>query len=402
MGDRRRFLQSLSFLPSWAFLGAPAAAGEETRALPDRDYFKELGVAPIINGAGTFTRLTASLMPPEVVRAIEYAARHYVRLEDLHDRVGERIAAFLGCEAAMVPSGAAAALTLGTAACLTGTDPDRIKRLPDTTGMKNEVIVQKSHRNGYDHAVRACGAKLVEVETAEELERAVNEKTAFLMFFNAWDTKGQIKVVEFAALGKKHGVPTFIDAAADVPPVENLSRFPQLGYDLVAISGGKGISGPQSAGLLLGRKDLIQAARLNTSPNSDSIGRGLKVSKEELLGMLVALELYLKRDHRAEWLEWEKRIQTMADTLKAVPGVTTEAFVPEIANHVPHLRIRWDESVIKKSSSDVVHLLREGSPSIEFVPTPSVAGSLEVASWMLQPGEAETVARCIASVLSST
>src|SRR5213078_3542619 len=190
-----------------------------------RDYFAELGVRPFINAAGTYTTLTASLMAPEVMQAIDYSSKHYVHLIELHDKVGERIASLIGCEAAMVTAGAASALTLGTAACITGTKEEFIRRLPDTTGMKNEVIVQKSHRYGYDHAVRNCGIRFVEVETRDELERAINGRTAMMLFFNANDQVGKIRSAEFAELGKKHSVPTFTDAAADVPPVDALSRY---------------------------------------------------------------------------------------------------------------------------------------------------------------------------------
>jgi L-seryl-tRNA(Ser) seleniumtransferase len=400
MVGRRSFLEAFATLPSFSGSWAAAAGARIPVSPDDRDYFNDLGVNRIINAAGTYTRLTASRMPEEVLSAMQYAARRFVRLDELHDRIGERIASLLGCEGAMVPAGAASGLTLGTAACLTGGDAERIQRLPDTTGMKHEVIVQKAHRNGYDHAVRACGVELVEVETAADLEQAVGERTAMMIFFNAWEPQGRIQVRDWVALGKKHGIPTFIDAAADVPPVENLFRFTEMGFDLVTISGGKGIRGPQSAGLLLGRKDLIQAARLNTSPHSDSIGRGMKVNKEELLGMLVALELYLKRDHLADWKEWELRVETMAEIVGSVPGVTTETYVPEIANQVPHLRIRWDPDQVRVPLTEAVQKLRDGLPSIEVVPRAADADSLEVASWMLEPGEAEIVGRRIVEVLS--
>jgi L-seryl-tRNA(Ser) seleniumtransferase len=391
MPNRRRFLQGVSALP---LVGAPSFA-----ASGKRDFYKELGVRPFINAAGTYTTLTASLMPREVVEAYEYASRQYVHLIELHDAVGQRIASLIGCEAAMVTAGAASALTLGTAACMTGTNQDFIRKLPDTTGMKTEVIIQKRHRYGYDHAVRNCGIRFVEVETKEELESAINERTAMMLFFNAADPNGQIKVAEFAQLGKKHSIPTFNDAAADVPPLENLSKYIKMGYDLVTFSGGKGIRGPQSAGLLLGRKDLIEAARLNTSPYSDSIGRGMKVNKEELLGMMVAVEIYLKKDHAAEWREWEKRIKTVADTVASIPSVTTERYVGEIANAVPTLRISWDSSVLKITPAEVVKLLREGEPSIELVP--GSRRNISVSVWMMQPGEAQIVARRLRQVLRS-
>jgi len=394
VSNRRRFLQGISALPLAGSLGNSATT---KNSVVKRDYFKELGVRPFINAAGTYTTLTASLMHPDVMQAIDYASKQFVHLPELHDRVGERIAQMVGCEAAMVPSGAAAALVVGTAACITGTNADFIHRLPDTTGMKNEVIVQKTHRYGYDHAVRACGVKMIEVETASELESAINDRTAMMLFFNANDPIGKIKAAEFAALGKKHNIPTFNDAAADVPPVENLSKYIKMGFDLVTFSGGKGIRGPQSAGLLLGRKDLIAAARMNTSPNSDSVGRGLKVNKEELLGMMAAIESYTKRDHAAEWREWEKRVKYIADTVTPLTGIKTETFVPEIANAVPHLRITWDESRIKLKVTDVKKKLLEGEPSIEVRPSgPEV---LEVAVWMMEPGEAQTVARRIREVL---
>jgi len=358
-----------------------------------RDFLTELGVRPIINGAGTYTMFTASLMPPEVVRAMETAARCFVRLDELHDAVGRRIAALLRCEAAMVSAGAFGALTLATAACTAGADPERIRRLPETSGMRNEVIIQKSHRFSYDHAVRNCGVSLIEVETREDLTRAVNERTAMLLFLNKNEPLGRITASEFVELGKRCGVPTLNDAAADVPPVDNLFTYTEMGFDLVAFSGGKGIRGPQGAGLLLGRADLIRAARLNTAPHSDTLGRGLKVSKEELVAMLVALELYLERDHDADWREWEARVKIIGDALAGVPGVTAERFVPRIANQVPHLRIRWHPGGPPIAPDAVARRLREGEPSIELVPVPEDASSLEVASWMLEPGEAEIVAR---------
>jgi L-seryl-tRNA(Ser) seleniumtransferase len=247
-----------------------------------RDFLNELGVPPVVNGAGTYTRLCGSLMLPEVVRAMAAVSRCYVRLDELHDAAGARIASLLGCDAAMVTSGAYAGLMLGTAACLTGDDPERITRLPDTSGMKDEVIVQKSHRFPYDHAIRNCGVRLVEVESREDLDRAVTERTAMLLFLNKAGPCGQITAAEFVRAARSCGVPTLNDAAADVPPAENLSLLLRTGFDLVTFSGGKGLQGPQSAGLLLGRADLIRAARLNTAPHSDTFGRGLKVSKEEI------------------------------------------------------------------------------------------------------------------------
>src|SRR5688572_24288341 len=227
MWNRRHFLELISGLPLVAgVIGAntvPVAAAPAGKG--KRDYFRVMGVRPFINAAGTYTAMTSSLMHPEVVEAINYASEHYVMLDELHDRVGERIASLVQSEAAMVTSGAASALTLGTAAVLTGSDRQKVVDLPNLEGMKSEVIIQKSHRFGYDHAVRNCGVKLVEVEGREELERAVSDKTAMMLFYNANNNVGPIKDQEFVELGKKHGVPTMNDCAADVPPVENLWRY---------------------------------------------------------------------------------------------------------------------------------------------------------------------------------
>ena len=394
MLDRRKFLGTAGALPL-----AGSAFHSGCSQPSGRDYFAELGVRTFLNAAGTYTFLTASLMPPEVMDAINYASRSFVVLNDLHDAVGSRIARLLDCEAAMVTSGAASALTLGTAACMTGTDPDRIRRLPETEGMKDEVIIQKSHRFGYDHAVRNCGVKLVEVESAEELEASVNDQTAMMLFLNYADPKGSIKREEFVALGKKHGVPTFNDAAADVPPPERLFEYTRLGFDLVTYSGGKGLRGPQSTGLLLGRKDLIDAARRNAPPNGDTIGRGMKVNKEEILGIMVAVERYLAIDPIEARQELDRRAQEIVAAVSGIPSVETEIEVPEIANNVPHIHIGWDEGQIGASVSDVVEQLRRGNPSIEV--TPSSKEKLIVNPFMLEMGESTIVARRIRECLES-
>jgi D-glucosaminate-6-phosphate ammonia-lyase len=396
MWSRRRFLENFSALPLLggftATSAAPAAAAASRKG---RDYFRELGVRPFINAAGTYTAMTASLMPPEVMEAINYASRQYVMLDELHDRVGQRIATLLRAEAAMVTAGAASALTLGTAAVLTGTDRQKIVDLPDLSRMKSEVIIQKAHRFGYDHAVRNCGVRLVEVETPEELERAVGEKTAMMLFYNNNNKEGRIPDEEFARLGKKHSVPTFNDAAADVPPVENFWKYTGMGFDLVAFSGGKGIRGPQSAGLLLGRKDLIEAARLSAPPNGNTVGRGMKVNKEEMLAMLVAVELFLQKDHAREQREFERRADLVRASATAVRGVKAEIFVPPIANHVPHVRITWD-GADEAAATAAVKAMLDGEPSIAIR---SEGPTLVVGVWMMQPGEERVVARRLRQVL---
>jgi L-seryl-tRNA(Ser) seleniumtransferase len=344
--------------------------------------------------------MTGSLMLPEVVAAIRVASQKFVRLEELQDAVGARIAELLHCESAMVTAGCASALSLSTAACVAGSDRDKIRQIPDTTGMKNEVLVQRTHRVGYDHAIRNAGVRMIEVETREELENAMNDRTAMMFFFNAADPRGQIHHEEFIALGKKHNIPTLLDAAADVPPVENLWKYTGMGYDLVGFSGGKGLRGPQSSGLLLGRKDLIDAAKLNNSPNGDTLCRTNKVNKEEMVGMLVALESFLARDHDAVWKEWEGRCQRIADTLKDFEDVRTEIDVPAIANAVPHLRIRWDYERRNLRPSDVAQQLRDGEPSIEV--SPGSRRQLGIGVWMMEPGEDAIVARRIREVFANT
>ena len=397
MFTRRSFIESLSTLPlvgGFIASAAPSAEAAPVAAAAARDYFKELGVRPFINAAGTFTDMTASLMPPEVMAAINYASRHFVPLNELHDRIGERIATLVKAEAAMVASGAASAMTLGTAGVLTGTDGQKIIDLPNLAGMKSEVIMLKSHRFGYDHAIRNTGVKIVEVETAEELERAITPQTAMMLFYNNNNSLGQVRHEQFVALGKKHGVVTMNDCAADVPPVENLWKYTAMGFDLVAFSGGKGIRGPQSAGLLLGRKDLIAAARANAAPNGNSIGRGMKVNKEEMLGMLVALERFLNLDHAALDREYQKRADVILKSLAGLPGLTAEITVPEVANHVPHVAIKIDEAAAGITGQDVSRKLREGTPSIGVRP----GQELLVGVWMMEPGEEKVVAKRLREV----
>jgi len=401
MWSRRRFLETVSGLP---FVGG-LVGGTATQALAaaalapgGRDYLRELGVRPFINAAGTYTAMTASLMPPTVMEAINYASQHYVMLDELHDKVGERLATLLKCEAAMVTSGAASALTLGTAAVLTGMDRRKMVDLPNLAGMKSEVIIQKSHRFGYDHAVRNCGVRLVEVETREDMERAINPQTAMMVFYNNNNPEGKIRDEEFVQIGKTHGVPTMNDAAADVPPVENLWKYTKMGFDLVAFSGGKGLRGPQSSGLLLGRKDLIAAARLNAPPNGNTVGRGMKVNKEEMLGLLAAVETYLAADQAAVERDFEKRAETIRSSAAAVPGVKAEVFVPEVANHVPHVRITWDAAAKGFNANDVVNRLRDGEPSIG---TRSEGDAVVIGVWMMRPGEDKIVARQLRQVLGA-
>src|SRR5438477_7570845 len=273
--------------------GVLAAEGAAPADTVQPGVYEALGVKPVINAAGTFTNLGGSLMPPEVAAAWVEASKHFVNLSDLQDRVGEKIARLVGVEAALVTTGAAGALLLGTAAAVTRGDRARLRRLPDTAGMKNEVILQKSHHSCYDNQLTDVGVKLIDVETADDVKRAVGERTALMFFMNVAEGEGRVKRGEWVELARRRQVPTLLDAAADVPPVERLSEYNKLGFDLVAFSGGKALRGPNDTGLLLGKKDLVEAARLNTNPHCGTIGRMMKVSKEDMVALLAAVERYV-------------------------------------------------------------------------------------------------------------
>jgi seryl-tRNA(Sec) selenium transferase len=296
-----------------------------------------------------------------------------------------------------VTSGAAAAIQSGLAGILTADNEALVKQLPDLTGMKSEVIIQKSHRNPFDHQLRSTGVRLIEVETREELHRAVNDRTAMMHFTNFANAAGQIKVDEWPKLAKQYNLPCMNDAAADTPPVSHLWDYTGMGYDLVTFSGGKAIRGPQCAGLLIGRKDLVRYALLNNSPYEDTLGRSQKVGKEEIIGMVKALELYLREDHDALAKQWQETLAGIAHELGKVPGVSTTFFTPDIANHVPHLQISWD-STIPLAPHDVAKRLRTSRPSIALGAGEERPG-LTMNSFMLQPGEAKIVADELSRVL---
>ena len=409
---RRDFFQwsrNLLALGAAAHAAPVRAATKSTPAEQGEDYYDKLGVTKIINAAGTYTFLTASIMPPSVQAAVARAAQHPVRLGELQKASGEYLARRLQCEAALVTAGAASALTLGTAACITLSNPSAVRRIPvDMAGLKNEVIVQKAHRYDYDHALLNCGIKFVEVETPDDYERAFTDKTVMAHFFNAAEG-GAISREEWIRIAHKHGVPCFNDAAADVPPISNLWNYTKMGFDLVTFSGGKGIRGPQNAGLLLGRKDLIAAAVANDMPISESIGRGMKVAKEQIVGMVAAVDWFLSQSDDEMQAEFRRRAEAITNQLKSIPTLKAKIVVPEVANHVPHLLLNYDQDRIKISAREVAEQLRKGNPAIELNPA---TGSKEarglapeentivVGVWMLQPGEEMIVARRLHEVLS--
>jgi L-seryl-tRNA(Ser) seleniumtransferase len=375
------------------------------------DYYEKLGLVPFINAAGTYTILSASTMPDEVQAAVALAAKKPVHLLELHEAAGNYLAQKLRCGGALVTSGASAGLTLGTAACMTLGNKEAIVSIPtDLSGLKNEVIVQKAHRYEYDHAMRNCGVKVVEVETLEQYQNAFTEKTVMTNFFNAVDAP--IGREDWIRVAHQQGIPCFNDAAADVPPISNLWNYTQMGFDLVAFSGGKGMRGPQCTGLLLGRKDLIDAARLNNSPNSNAVGRGLKVAKEDIIGMVAAVDWFLSQDDAAMEAEFRKRADRIAEQVKKVPTVETTVFMPAVANHVPHLLVTYDPTRVRTTGLEVMQKMREGKPRIELNPGtgggPASAGlpggenTIIVGVWMLQPGEDLIVGRRLREVLQNT
>src|SRR5712691_8918187 len=347
--NRRSFLGSVGVLASaiaaprklfsWT-RGAEAYArlrGSGSTGNPD----EELGVTTVINCEGTMTMLGGSLPHPELEAVMTMAGRHFVSMPELEVVAGKRIAEMLKLPegyTALVTSGAAAAIQSGLAGILTGGKEPLIQQLPDLTGMKSEVIIQKSHRNPFDHQLRTTGVKLIEVETREQLRRAVNERTAMMHFTNFANAAGQIKVDEWPRLAKEYKVPCMNDAAADTPPVSHLWDYANMGYDLVTFSGGKAMRGPQCAGLLIGRKDLVAYALLNNSPHEDKLGRNQKVGKEEIVGMINEIELYLNAILEALSREWQFLLFNIARQLSKVHGFNTSFFSPDISIHFPLLQ----------------------------------------------------------------
>jgi L-seryl-tRNA(Ser) seleniumtransferase len=417
---RRRFFRWASGLTASLgaapFFSSTASSASTEKEVEGEDYYEKLGVPTIINAAGTYTTLTAACMPPVVLAAVQKAALHPVRLQDLQTRSGEYIAKRLQCEGAVVTSGASGAITLATAACLQNANNIDFMAMPQAIdGMKNQVIVQRAHRYGYDHAMFLCGARVTEVVTLDDYKRACAAGNAVMTnFFNAAEEEdgeagtAQIGREEWLRIAHEHNIPCHIDAAADMPPISNLWKYTGMGFDLVAFSGGKGMRGPQNAGLLLGKKHLIDLAQQNNNPN-EGVGRGMKVAKEQIVGMVAAVDWVLSHTEESMQGDYQKRVDLIVAGMKGIPSVTTETVVPRIANHVPHLLIRFDPSVTGVTTTEIVTKLREGKPSIELNPNtgkppnqgiPSNANTLVVGVWMLQPGEDAVVGRRIREALT--
>ena len=358
--------------------------------------YESIGVRPLINCRGTFTIISGSVILPEVREAIVLASQRYVNIDELMEAVGARIAELMDCEWGLITDGCAAALCQVTAACVAGSDPEKMIRLPDTAGMKNEVIVQTCHRNVYDHAIRMVGVKMIEVDTKAELKAALNDRTAMFFVFGDAEERGQITTKEMAAIGHEHGVPTFVDAAAERPDVPNW--YLEQGADAVAYSGGKCLRGPQASGLVLGRKDLLQAAFLNGAPHH-ALARPMKAGKEEIMGLLAAVEQWIKRDHKAEWKEWERRLEVITEAVQDFDSVTTSIRQSARSNVAPVLQINWDVERVGSSGTEVASQLSAGEPRIELNGN---ANGISIMPYMMEEGEDKIVAARLGEVLNSS
>ena len=374
-------------------------------------FYERLGVKTVINGVGNGTAIGGSIMRPEVVEAMAEASRSYVRLPELIEKAGQRVAELAGVEAAYITAGAAAGVTLSVAACMTGKDNAKVHRLPNTKGMKDEVIIQVMQRNYYELMIRLAGAKLVEIGLANatedyHLESAINERTAAIVHFVAYSPPSDLPIEQVIEIGHKHGVPVIVDAAAEFPPFSALRRWADMGADLTIFSGGKGIRGPQSTGLILGRKDLIEACTMNASPNH-GVGRPPKVGKEEIAGVVTALELFsIEEFERAEAQSYEDRAQYMTEAISRIPNVRgyMEAAPPTSApgpggaapEGTPLAYVEWDENIIGKTKEQVVEELGTGDPAV-LVSTS--AKGIVIVPHTMQPGEEQVISKRVAEVL---
>lgn len=413
--DRRTFVKWAVALPLFGQIAAQdmfgkARAGVEKLARTQVTTYKDLGVRTLINARGTWTYLSASLELPEVKQAQLEASRHYVDVLELQHAVGRRLAELSGAESGMVTSGAAGAMASATAGCIAGTDPQKIWQLPDTTGLKDQVIMIGG-RSAFDSAIRLAGAKLVVVHTPEELQSALSDRTAMV-----YTTRLGDPLKKALEITKRAKVPLLLDDAAGIPPISNLKLYSQMGCDLYCFSGGKGLLGPQCSGLLLGRKDLIEAALANTNPWEGAVCRPMKVGKEEIMGCLAAVEAWTKLNPDVLYRQWDARVKRIAKLVETVPGVKTNIYVPEDGNRYPTLRVMWDEPAWKFNVQDCAKKLSDGEPRIEVLTAsnpsgvlarldkdfmrPGAENHLEIISMSLKDGEDLIVGRRLREVLA--
>ncbi len=375
-----------------------------TTATADRStsLYKSIGVRPVINARGTFTILTGSQSLPQVKEAMNQASRSYVQMDELMNGVSQRLAELTETPWGIVTAGCCAALTSFTCAVIAGTNPERMQRLPNLSGLKSEVIIPDYSRNVYDHAIRMLGVKIIEVKTPAELEAAFNERTALIYIYAGPGDEGPLGTKAVSEIAGRHQVPVIVDAAAEGLTFPNVHL--QRGATAVAYSGGKCIRGPQAAGLLLGDKNLLQATWANSAPHH-AYGRSLKVGKEEIMGMLAAVEAWKTRDHEAEYRNWHSQLQLISAQITQVAGVTTHVEEPEgLSNRTPSLRIEWDASQLGITGQEVSKMLMETEPRIALggasgVRPDKMKSSVTVTPWMMMPGDDKIVAARICSVL---
>ena len=372
-------------------------------------FYSRLGVRRVINAASWLTVLGGSLMPPAVMKAMQDASHWYVDMHELNGKAGEVIAKFTGAEAGLVTAGSAAGMLLEAAACMAGTDPARIHRLPDTTGMKNEIVIHRTHRLNYDHNFRAAGARLVEIGDSRtshewELHDAINDNTAAVAYIFSQSQATSLPLPTVIDIAHEHGVPVIVDAAAMLPPPENLTRYVEMGADMVSFSGGKGVLGPQSTGILCGRADLIEAAYANSAPNSTGIGRPAKVCKEEIAGLITALELFIDTDHQAVAAGWRARCERVVSELSGIPGVRVELAeaepdLDEASRTHARALISFERGWQGPGLEQVVARLEDGDPSIR-VGTVGLNRTIAIVPVDLQDGEEEIVAQRLKEILT--
>jgi D-glucosaminate-6-phosphate ammonia-lyase len=385
---RRTLLRGGGLLGLWPFSKLSAAAKQTP------DIYGQLGIRPVINLQGTMTTIGASKVWPEIHEAMAAASSQYVVLDELHDKIAERLSKLIGSEDAMVTTGAAGAIGVGTCACLTGSDTAKIRRLPDLTGMKTEVVVQKAHRTGYDHAVRSTGVRMVEVENRDQFANALNDRTAMIFFLGgtsgdwAWETP--VKLNECLEIAKKAGVPLMVDAANMLPPWQNIQRLGSMNIDLICVSGGKHLRGPQCSGILAGRRDLVRAARLNSNPHSDSHGRPMKVGREEMIGLWLACEKYSKLDFEAIDRQSFQQAQYLQKELEKIPGVKTSLAPHDRTRRVHRVLVEWDEAAAGITRQQVERQLIDGEPRISSY---RHASGLMFTLFMNEPGDEKIAAR---------
>ncbi len=416
--SRRSFVKLLTAAPLLSQIAARGLYAQAASAIgkdPRQNVYTRLGVKTVINCRGTWTYLSGSLEFPEVRQAQLEAADYFVNMLDLQRAVGRRLSELTGAESGIITSGSAGAMAAATAACMAGTDDKYIWQLPDTTGLKHEVIMVGG-RSAFDSAIRLTGAKLVLTYSPEELANAINENTAMI-----YTTDLGEKLQRVVAIAKEHKIPMLLDDAAGIPPADNAKLYARMGIDLYCFSGGKGLCGPQCSGLLLGRKDLIEAALLNSSPREGAVCRPMKVGKEEVIGCLTALETWLNLDEKKLYAEWNGRVDRIRKLVETVPGVKTDTYVPDDGNRYPTLRISWDQAAWRYSITDCVEELRAGDPVIEVLgadnpslvkavregnPNPTrkerkAPNHIELVSMTIKPGEEIVVGQRLRAILGA-